>query len=208
MKKFLFVAGALSLLLSSCDKDWVRCEKCDVAKSSTSYFPLTQGTYWIYEHTTLDTNGVETVTSLDSSYVSNDTVIGGKTYTKVFGNITNSPGFTLLRDSADCVVKTNGTIIFSASNYTDTLSKWSVPGYLEVSNMMAQFPQPVVVPAGSFIAKDNKGTAVFTNPSYPWSNPRYTHNYYSKGVGLIREITFFTSSPDYVTRRLIRYHIE
>lgn len=208
MKKTIFSITLSGILLSACEKDWVRCEKCDVAQNTASYFPLTEGTYWIYEHTSLDTNGVETLTGADSSYVSNDTLINGNIYHKVYGNIINSPGFRLLRDSADCIVENNGTILFSASNYTDTLHRWSVPGYMDVSNMMAQDPVEITVQAGVFQAKDYKGTVTFTSPSYPWSNPRYTHSYYAQGVGPVKEVAFFASSPNYMTRRLMRYHIQ
>jgi hypothetical protein len=204
---------ALLILVSavSCKKDNIDPNPpADPAPETANGFPLTIGSYWIYENTTIDTNNVETVNvsnPSDSCYISGDSVIGGKTYLVFVGTIANENAVFFRRDSSGYMVDNYGKIYYSKTNFTDVLQSGSVPGYVDYSYKMVGPLTSVSVPAGVFPSYDFQGILVFTS-AYPWDNPRYTHSYYAGGVGLVREINFFTSSPNYIARRLLRYHIQ
>ncbi len=170
-------------------------------------YPLTIGSYWIYERFNLDTNGVEAVVSVDSSYISGDTVIGGNTYSVFVGDIIGPTGFYFRRDSLGYLVDPNGVIRGSNTNFTDTLWAGSTPGYADFYYKMISGTS-LFVPAGTFTAFDYLGTVNVLFSGYMWDNPRYLHSYYADSVGLIRETSFFILSPNYIGRKLVRYHIQ
>ncbi len=76
MKKCVFLLVGISIINFSCSSD------DDVSATSGNYQPLGSGNYWNY-----DVQGTET-SERDSLYVSNDTVMNGKTYRKMrVGNV-------------------------------------------------------------------------------------------------------------------------
>jgi hypothetical protein len=173
-------------------------------------FPLSVGSYWIYENFITDTNNVDSVNAAnptDSCYIVDDTIFGGKAYSVFVGNIVNENAIFFRRDSAGFIVDQYGTIHYSKTDFINTLRTYSIPGTLDAYFKMAGPLTTISVPAGAFPSFDYQG--MFVMPaSYPHDNPRYSHAYYGNNVGLVKETTFFYSSPDYISRRLLRYHIQ
>jgi hypothetical protein len=212
MKNYFSFALLLLICSAACKKDNVVPAPANepVPAPAPNGFPLTIGSYWIYENTMIDTNNVETINASnpsDSCYIKDDTIFGGKTYLVFVGNITNENAIFFRRDSLGFMVDQYGTIFYSKTDLINTLRTVSVPGFYDGYYKMAGPMTSVSVPAGGFSCYDYQG--VFVMPSsYAWSNPRFSHSYYANGVGLVRETAFFYSSPDYIARRLLRYHIE
>lgn len=208
MKNTLFFSILLLICFSSCKKE--QNETSSPTPSSTAiasnYFPLTTGSYWIYERFQMDTNGVETTFAIDSSYVSGDTIISGDTFSVFVGTYIDPAAIYCRRDSSGYVLDEYGVIHFSATNFSDTLRVSNVPSYYNSYYKMVP-PVNISTPAGIFLATDYLGTVNTTQPGYLWDNPRYTHCYYSDGVGLIRESHFFLANPNYDGRKLVRYNI-
>ena len=73
MKTKLFSLLIIVLILSACSSD----NNSSDNLNNTSYFPLNNSNYWVYNYDSTITTG------RDSLYVSNDTIIDTKTYKKV-----------------------------------------------------------------------------------------------------------------------------
>jgi hypothetical protein len=211
MKNYLSLAILVLTCAASCKKDNVEpAPAATPAPAVANGYPLTVGSYWIYENTDIDSNNMETVNAAnpsDSCYILKDTIMNGKTYKMFVGSIANPFAVFFRRDSSGFMVDEYGIIFYSKTDFIHTLRSWSIPGYLEGDFKMVGPPTSVTVPSGTYAAYDYQGMIVF-NAGYPWMNPRYAHSYYANGVGLVRETTFFTGSPNYVARRLLRYHIQ
>ncbi|MDQ3048848.1 MAG: hypothetical protein M3R27_14955 [Bacteroidota bacterium] len=210
MKKTFLAFFCVLFVFHSCKKknDPDDCPTPAVSPITSSGMPMSVGSYWVYESTTVDTNGVNSPMSgsNDSCYFSGDTIINGNLF---FIYISNYGAWeTYRRDSLGYIVDQKGDIHYSATNFTDTLHTESVPGFFYISYLMADPGAPVNVPAGSFACKDFLGTAILYPSTYPWDNPRYLHNYYSPGIGLVKDVRFYYSNPSSEERRLLRYHIE
>lgn len=206
-KNALFIASLLFLGVSSCKKDKDETPApAPEAPATSNYCPLTIGSYWIYDRFNLDTNGVETYVSTDSCYISHDTVIGGNTYAVVHGGPISTFDY-MRRDSSGYLVDQNGEVFFSSTNFTDTINTLTIPGYLVTYSKM-QPAASITVPAGTYSAYECLSTTNITQPGYLWDTTRYTHHWYADNVGLVYDSFFFLSSPNYVIRKLVRYHIQ
>ncbi len=209
MKNALLFSSLLLIGFYSCkkEKDESPLPATSTSSSSPNCFPLSIGSYWIYERFNGDTNGVETTIETDSSYISGDTVIHGDTFAVFVGDVIDSNSVYFRRDSAGYLVDQIGIIRCSNTNFTDTLSSGNSPGYYDYYYKMIP-PAIISTPAGPLNAYDYRGTITVLLSGYMWDNPRYIHSYYSDNIGLVRETTFFLMSPNYIGRKLVRYHIQ
>nr|MBK9652361.1 hypothetical protein [Bacteroidota bacterium] len=86
-QKLMLCSILVSLMVISCKKDKTT-ETNPVITESTNYkfqLPLAIGNYWVYETVEVDSNGTAVpYGNLDSCYVSGDTLIGNKTYFKLY----------------------------------------------------------------------------------------------------------------------------
>lgn len=174
---------------------------------ANNYFKLAVGNYWVYETYKIDTNGVETLTTVgsDSSYVSGDTTWNGNTYYMLFDFL----GTTWLRDSAGFMVDTTGQVYFTNAVFNLPVAFTYYGGNIGYNEKMTvSTPVSVTVPAGTFSCYDWKITAHLTDPAYQWGAIRYSHDYYSEGTGKVKQVFFFYSQPDTYERRLVRYHVQ
>lgn len=183
--------------------------------AATDYFPLTQGSYWIYQWYKIDSQGNAEIWAsyLDSIYVSGDSIINGITYAKVEGTYIKTPITYFYRDSSGFLVDENGGApLFSTTLETevlgvDTFSTEVAPLFWREYKMAANTSN-VTVPAGTF---DDCLQSILYLTSL---EPDYEHGVrtypleYAKGVGLVRQRTSFYHSPDYLEGRLMRYNIE
>ncbi len=208
MKKYILFIFVISLFLFSCKK-----EKDDpISKNNNaildSYMPLAVGNYWIYQSVMVDTNGIETINpKLDSVYVSSDTLINGKLYYHIWGlTFFNYPTYNYYaRDSSEFFVGLKGALGFAPNYYKDTLIN-TVPNYY--INYRYSIPKDtlITVPAGIFLTSLFQSKFVFT-PTYQWEKVRYMPQYFSRGIGIVKERAFFTGNPNYYEGRLLRYHL-
>lgn len=176
-------------------------------------FPLTIGSYWIYEHVLLDpAMNVISTGAIDSVFICADTLIHGDTF-YVFGRQTSGsptyfvPGFIYdsyyLRDSAGYLVHPSGYFV-EHDNFQDTLHIYSIPAMAAYSFM--RHPDSLItVPAGTFPTIDYRTDYYFANPQYM---NRQGHKFYADDIGIVSWITFYAQSGNFFQRRLLRYHIQ
>jgi hypothetical protein len=213
MRKLFALIMAVGFLLS--------CKKEEDTIAKGSYLPLKVGNYWIYQEFMIDTSGIETANSiLDSVVINRDTIINHKKYYVLEGNYPYphryQPGIIeYLRDSSSYIVNQNGIVRFAENDFTDTLAYRAEINIYDnsdtlfvLSYQMERINIPITVPAGTFEVLNCKGTVVtsMNTPGIKW--PRYTNNYYAKGVGKIMETYFYIASPVIYEKRLLRYFIE
>lgn len=203
----------LLIFISSCKKD----ESKDllVTKYDT-YSALKTGNYWIYQRYDVDTNGVETpLNEFDSCYVEKDTLIGGKTYFKVVKPerlMWYVQPYLYLRDSLDCVVDHQGSLVFSPRQkepvyyyYTYETSLSTDTLYHTIATLDTE-ERWITVPAGTFLTHKITTQFIWKDPA---GRDKIYYTRYAKNIGLVVEFL-----PGYVRdivthqRRLVRYHVE
>jgi hypothetical protein len=199
-------------LIASCKKD-KNDDNCTcpspsptVVTSANDYFKLAVGNYWVYDNVKIDTLGVETViSSTDSAYVSGTTVVHGNTYYNLFDFYYT----ILLRDSSGYMIDTNSVIHFTTQVFDVPVAFSYIAGNIGYTeSMTVRNPVSVTVPAGTFTAYDWKITLHNMDPNYQWAFTRYSHDYYSAGIGKVKQEYFYYSQPDHYERRLTRYHVQ
>jgi hypothetical protein len=220
MRNVFVVVLMMVFVVTSCEK---KAENLDDNTNNnqaltSEYLPLSVGNYWVYQYFRIDENGVETeMEQQDSIRIVKDTTINGNTfYIKEGNNILGGDWVRLeiVRDSAAHLIDETGKILFSESNFTDTISF-----EVEVANSDTLYTQSnkmetvggnVVYPAGTFAnVLDNKGTVmVFLNIPENIENPRIRDKYFAPSIGEISNTYFYISSPSIMLRKLISYHIE
>jgi len=121
----LFVIGTILL---------ISCEKSDESlnqKTTLNYFPLTTGSYWVYDTYEVDSSLNETLTIENDTFtVVGDTVINGKDYKMVCGKDLNSSKKKMryYSDSSGYIINELGNVIVQFSNFTDT-NYVPIPGW-------------------------------------------------------------------------------
>lgn len=214
----LFLASLCALITLSCEKNESNTPPADPGLPlSSDYFPLTIGSFWIYQNVDIDLLGTEFVRAeTDSIVISRDTLINDKTYLVFEG--TNYPFkggkwgiIDILRDSAGYIVNPKGDVKFSFINFRDTLHVKQEIIQEEVlytlTYMMQHEEIPLSVPAGVFEVKNFKGTVVSEKEIDGIPNPRYLNTLYADGVGNVLRTYFFYSTPNISEKRLLSYHI-
>lgn len=214
----LFLFSAMILLTLSCEnKDPDSGIENPSLKPDHSYFPLTIGSFWIYQNLTIDPDGMETLREgADSIVISKDTIINNRLYYVFEGSNYPFNGgewgiVDILRDSMGYIVNPHGDIKLSFENFTDTLhvktENHQDQLLYTLSFKMEQEDVHVGVPAGSFQVINYKGTLISAREIKGVPNPRYLNNYFASGVGNVLKTYYYLSSPNAIEKRLIRYHI-
>lgn len=206
MKK-LIVLGISILFLFSCQKN------DEIIEPALNYMPLQIGNYWVWQHYSVDTLGVETaLPKYDSSIIVRDTTIRGALYYIFEGYeaIGNTSSQSIIRDSSGYYVNSNGTIVMAENNFTDTL-RYNVQtnqGDTLFTSMykMEKPDYSVTVPVGTYDVLNCLGTIKIIIPSL--DTTRYLNTYYADNVGMILSTYFFFHSPTVYEKRLTKYHIE
>ncbi len=207
----LILAGVLmASVLTSCKKD------STTQTPAPNFTQLKVGNYWVYEQFNVDASGTATATgTLDSCYVEKDTIIDTTQYFKFIRPdvLGSTYSYKFVRDSLHYLVNSDGQILFSSQNFTDTFYNYFITAgpdtVCEVFVKMADKNLPFNLPAGQFQTYSFKQTFNM----YPnWSasgNPRYIDTRYTVNVGIVSEtFPFFSSNPNYIQRRLVRYHVK
>lgn len=212
MKIRIFIFLACTAFIFSCKKDNLEVT-CD-NQLTDSYFPLTVGSYWIYQWYSVDSSGMEEIleNKIDSVMVTKDTLIGGYQYAVLegrysFGGNPNEKFINYRRDSLGFLVDPQNNIYFSTTNTNDTLRTQTDVAFF-ISYQMQNDLMPIEVPAGNFDCKNYQGS-VIPYITVPWTE-QFLNQYYAEGVGLVKENTFYFSSAhiSQLERRLVEYNIE
>src|SRR6478735_7702098 len=125
MKHFLRFALFLSLAFSACKKDLK--DHTLPTSSSNTYIPMTQGSYWLYDCYVVDSTGTSTFMHItDSVYIDGITVFGTDTFYVQHGTSFGSfsSPIAYLRDSSGYLINPAHRVLFSQTNFTDTLLTW------------------------------------------------------------------------------------
>lgn len=218
MKKVILVMGVM-IGLWSCIKDD---NTVNSEANSSSYLPMKVGNYWIYQEYFENADGVINVSyTLDSTCISKDTIIHGRTFYK-FDNyqIFKHPGIPVkiestffYSDSAKNLINPKGQIVFSEDNFTDILYKTSdvIDGDTAtwLTFKMEKLNQNVVLPIGSFTDLLNvKGTVICSPKFTNIPNPRYVNRYYVKNIGKVMHSYIYVGGGGGFERRLLRYNLK
>jgi hypothetical protein len=213
-KTLVLTAALMTLLVYSCKKDNDSGAIPDVVYPN--YSQLKVGNYWVYEQFDIDNAGNATSkNTFDSCYVEKDTIINGKTYFKLVKPkpyLPNQQDIFFQRDSLHYTVNANGKIAFSSLDFSTVFdSGYFMAGpdtVCKIMNQMGDKNMTLTTPAGTFTTSTAKEIYLM----YPnWAvagNPRYLNTRYAENIGIVIEtLPFFTSNPNYIERRLIRYQI-
>lgn len=176
----------------------------------TDYFPMTIGSYWIYEVLSIDTLGIEgPVTHIDTVTIIGDTVINGNTFMVFDGSfMTNSNWRNFYRDSSGYIVTNYGGTALTNQPTTDTLASSYIQSIGWQYKYMSPPPPAIATPVCTFTSLLHTKTDLWTDdPNYPWGSPRSDHGYFAEGVGNVLQIFYYYSSPSYLHRRLTEYYI-
>lgn len=213
--KYALILSALVLVILSCKKD----ESQIVAPSTSQkqYLPMKIGNQWVYESYRLDTLGLDTYLYSDTVRINRDTIIDSQTYAVfegTYGPFHQQPGIIMIAKEKDGqIVNSLGDTIFSSTNFTSILKEVLIesnPGDTIAYGFFKMYDSQlgISVPAGNFDCLDFLGT--YTQflgiPNIP--NPRLVHNYYSEGVGKVKENYFYMSSPSVYEIRLVSYDLK
>lgn len=215
-RSVLFILSAFAFLYS-CKKDSNTLDNFVTPTPQPTYgnySKLAVGNYWIYQRSTLTPAGVYIPITVDSCYISKDTMIGGMKYYVYMEPAPSGSGMIqhLYRDSLHYILDLH-KIVFSSIDHTtifDSGYKLQAPGdtISRYESKMIDIDTTISEPAGSF-----KSSAFITNyymyPSYSsGGSVRYIYARHAKDIGIVEEsLPFNPSSPNYDIRQIMRYHV-
>jgi hypothetical protein len=216
-KTFFLSVALISTMIYSCKKD----KDTDPTAPTTcitypNFSQLKVGNYWVYEQFDIDAIGNATSkNTFDSCYVEKDTIINSKTYLKMVKPnpySTNQSDISYQKDSLHYIVNSNGKILFSSQDFSTIFEyRYFLAGpndtVCQIVKQMADENLTVTTLAGTFTTSNAKETYSMYPNSASVGNPRNKHTRYAENMGIVIEtLPFFASSPNYIERRLVRYH--
>lgn len=215
MKRSIAIVVIAALAFSACkksDTDVSPVPPEPEAESVLDYMPLTIGNYWIYETFKCDSGEINCESmSIDTTFVTKDTLINGKTYYVLEGNfvIWGSPQF--LRDSGEYLVDNIGKVHFTHTDYDKIFNEQYIvsgPGdtiyhfYYKLINDYFE----ITVGDGSFSCLDFRTSFFRTQDDFQIEHQG--HSFHSKNVGIIKQTAFFASNLEVRKKELIGYYIQ
>ena len=169
---------------------------------------LAVGNYWVYQKYSVDSadNVIQTL-SVDSFFVTGDSVVNGVTYWKVYRNVITPFNAILWRDSAGYLITQYHEVLFCADPLDEviyTVAQGPVGVQLDYTVYAA--PETITVPAGTFSTYKMQCeiTSIGGFPEIPdWKRLR---SYWAEGVGRVRYYEFFALNPTGNRYDLVRYN--
>lgn len=216
MKKNILFGIALLPLVFACE-DKSNPSITEEILSVYDYFPVTKGSYWIYNIYEIDSMGIETMKSEnDTLFALGDSLIEGTNYHTFYGNfegVPNSKDYRFFKDSSNCLVTQKGYLVFSLDNFSDTLytfiPKWNTNMHMYL--IMETVDEQVQLEAGGFNSILNAKLHVDSKDQTNWSF-KDNDKLYAKGTGIILKQTYYVHAYEtekrYYEQRLISYYIE
>lgn len=202
MKNVMLFLGVLTCFYS--------CKKTDDSLSTTvnnsgntavdnsSYTPMSVGNYWIYQEYNIDSVGNVTQSStVDSTVISKDTLINGKKYFRFdkyeYYSKVASPNLidiTYYRDSSKNLINSEGKIMFSELNLSDTLYRKTeiMQGdtLYWMTCKMEKTVDNVTTPSGIYSNLLNFKNTVKRNTKFtPIKEISYNNNFYANNIGKV-----------------------
>jgi hypothetical protein len=192
------------MVLCSCKKEKPESEQTPDNTTPDYVLPNTVGSYWVYEKYNVDSLGNENYLSVDTLFITGDTIINGYTYT-AFNSVFNTlPHPDHLRDSSGYIIDELGIIYYSYVNLGDTLFSFDgyVPGpngnyYQYRDDYMLSNLGNISTSVGQFSCyikrsaiRDSAGGSV----NVCGDLQAYGDQYYASNVGLIRYENWFYAS--------------
>lgn len=205
----LLLLSCLAMLVFSCKDD----DATTNPTLATDYFPLTKGSYWIYDWYTIDSLGNEaSIGRTDTLKVTGDTILNGIEYSVVEGTLLGTESLNFYRDSSGYLddawsVTPELSVDLGAELGQDTILIGDLQAFWTSESMEPEL-ETVTVPAGKF-----ESCLVKVKTLYPLefdipAGVRTYPHYFAKGVGMVKYRTSFLSSFDYLESRLVKYKIE
>ncbi len=209
MKRSVMLIVVL-LFIGSCRNEGVHpLDPSPAAATVSDYFPMTVGSYWVYQIYTLDSSFNARLEEWwsDSVVVEKDTICRGYVYAKI---VSSWKGITYVRDSSGYLVALDGTKLFTVNSeysYLDYRYQAGTDSSFIVTTMMARADSVWVVPAGTFLARSVVGSLIDLHPSSQRPAVRRFHRAFAKSVGEVNRRMIFVFSNSYLEERLTRYNI-
>jgi len=215
MKKLTPLLILSILFLFSCKKDEII--TVPQVEVKTGYFQASPGSYWIYDWFEIDSNGVETQLGiLDTIQNIGTTVLNNKTYIERTSScFAYKTANIFLRDSMGYVVNSSGEILYSYTDFSDTLTTGSIAPLQVIWHKRMFDNVPVNVPVGSFTAIE-ANQHIYDTINIPYTlcgDPAVELSVMvAPGVGtVIKQSGYFSklwSCESRLEGRLIDYHIQ
>ena len=192
MKKILFLLSASFIIttIPSCDKS-----NPVNNGNATVLVPLKAGNSWVNVSWRYDSTGAVTSTSIDSLWVSRDTVIDGEDYFVISDGIENSNG-TIYPDITNYIAR--NTISGYEETFNDLkLANYDYPFSVRDSSVISQ-NESVTVPAGTYNCIVYKYAAGFFLVGTKYQ-PFYGNTYICPNIGIIKQESTIPGSkyPNY-----------
>ncbi len=208
MKKSMLVL-AVFLSLLSCRKSGMNpIEPPVVQEKVADYFPMTDGSYWIYRQYNADSSLIFSESNdFDSVAIDKDTLIRGILYKKISSSFL---GPVFMRDSSGYLINDWGAKFFTVNKDTSVLRieyPIAPDSSLVLTAVMQNSDSISVVPAGQFMAKYVLGTLTSIGLTSAWSGQRNLFNSYSKNVGKVCRRLAWAYQGTYIEERLVRYRV-
>lgn len=204
MKRVFLLILITGIISTSCKKDDP--EENPTPLPTADYMQLKVGNYWVYQWYNVDSSGnANPMANSDSSIITADTLIGGRTYYKKL-IVQNENFVEFLRDSNGYLVDHMGMVRFSDHDFSKILRvEEIVPDVATIEYQMANQDSLISISLGTYPTYNFRGTVSPMDPQYPFGI-NYTHNFYADGMGLIKTSSYYFSNPNLrVERRLVRY---
>jgi len=218
MKNVMLIAVISTAVLIGCSKEKLTENKessssC-VDYQSVDFIPLTIGNYWVYDTYRIDTLGNETISnSGDSAYVDRDTIINGKTFYIIEGdlyakqaignNIRNENNSILYYNTSDNFEK----IVFTTNSIGTVYNQANIGNnLLQLTTWTNAGTQNITVDAGNYLCYQRETEVTPLVSGYPIGT-RSQYRYYNSSVGVVINQFFFASSPELYETRLVSYNI-
>jgi hypothetical protein len=169
---------------------------------------LAAGNYWVYQKYSVDSadNVIQTL-SVDSFFVTGDSVVNGVTYRKVHRNMISPITTYLWRDSADYLINQYHEVFFCADPLDEVIyTVVQGPVGVQLDYSVYSDPESITVPAGRFTTYKMQCeiTSIGGFPELPdWKRLR---SYWAEGVGRVRYYEFFALNPTGNRYDLVRYN--
>ena len=209
--KYTFLIFAAALAVASCKKEKSN-EDTPSVSDGAYVMPSTIGSYWVYEWSQVDSSGNVTPMNItDMVQITGTVFMNGHTYVKYEGNMMGNPTSWIHRDSSDCIVNPEGTIIYSTQSGAFLMEY----DFSNIFHRLFKMGNPTTFTYnGSQISVLDKQEVVSNldgTPINPCGMTQTFHNYFASGIGEVRYETAYVSSLQgncgILQRNLVNYHI-
>lgn len=208
MKKYVLSAMLILALMPSCKKQDDKTGNYPQPIQPSTYYPMTPGTYWIYDVFKVDPDSSVTDLHLqDSVFVSRRRSINGKTYFEIDSREKHFLKRSF-RDSLGYLIDADGEIHFAPNDFSYPLETELVisgDDTILIGKMgMKEVSKPVVIPAGTFETLMLQRNYLV----YSAKTPRQFQEHRAQNVGLVLYQYGVLANPALFELRLVRFHIE